>query len=51
MNRKDEIDEQNLEETYFTSLRTVGALMNLLMLGRLYRKVDRVYNDQAMVSV
>jgi hypothetical protein len=51
MDRKDQIDEQNLHEIYFTSLRTVGALMNLLLLKKLYRRVHRTYKKEEMVSV
>ena len=49
LDRKDQIDEQNLEDLYFTALRTVHALMNLLLMGKLYERVRVIYDKDEMV--
>lgn len=51
MDRKDQIDEHNLHEMYFTALRTVGAVMNLLLLKKLYRRVHKIYRKEEMITV
>eukprot|EP00347_Sterkiella_histriomuscorum_P001152 403373129 len=52
LHRKDYIDEEHLYDIYFIALKTLGALMTLLMLKNQWRKIEALYGtDESHISV
>jgi len=43
MESKDELDDEYVDDIIEKGLRTLKALMNLLLIGRLFRKVHKLY--------
>jgi hypothetical protein len=43
--RNDLIDEEHLYDIYYIALKTLGALMNLLMLNSPWRKIEAMYAE------
>ena len=43
LHRKDDVDEEHLCDIYFIGLKTLGALMNLLMLRQQWLKIEQLY--------
>lgn len=44
--KDEEVEWQPLNEIYFIALRTVGALMKLLMLNTMWKKLEKIYRQQ-----
>ncbi|CDW73801.1 UNKNOWN [Stylonychia lemnae] len=49
--RKDVIDEEHLYDIYFIALKTLGALMNLLMLYPQWRRLEETYSNPQNINV
>eukprot|EP00347_Sterkiella_histriomuscorum_P000478 403375703 len=49
--RKDNIEEEHLYDIYYIGLKTLGALMNLLMLYPQWRRLEFAYSDPSVISV
>ncbi len=50
LNRKDDIDEEYLYDIYYIGLKTLGALMNLLMLYPQWRRLEVIYSDEEHIN-
>ncbi|CDW88704.1 UNKNOWN [Stylonychia lemnae] len=52
LHRKDHFDEEHLYDIYFIALKTLGALMTLLMLYPQWKKIERLYGtDESQITV
>lgn len=45
--RKDNIDEEHLYDIYYIGLKTLGALMSLLMLHPQWRRLEVIYSEES----
>lgn len=50
LSRKDDIDEEYLYDIYYIGLKTLGALMNLMMLYPQWRRLEVIYSDPQHIN-